>query len=567
MAFWDQISRTSLTTYNVQDYGAKSFSSLGDSSPAVRSAIADAVSKGGGAIYFPALRDGSYYNLDKDPTKIASINIEDISVPLVFLGDGSASRLVYSGQGNGGAWSMFRIRNSRNIKFLNLHMEMGLIVNPDPNTGADPHHLIHMDNNGEPGGSLENIEIAGCTFRFCRGDQVKLICEVNDDGFQTRGVWIHHCWFDGTSTFGFLDANDDPVGCRSCVQVQRNCYDVWLTDCRMTGCAKAMIDFEPTGTGGVGRFKIERNILINAPPNGTDGSSSVSLSGNGATEPNQYSTFSHNILLNGGIQSRMLECCEFVGNIILDNRIHSNPTFNLSGKVRYVRIADNYMHRFATGSNDLEVINLAYASGDVVSEVRVENNDLVQEKYRTPLLIEGFTGTALVRGNRIYYNGPNYDAEDGNVFHLLMRSQGQTPVGQVDVSGNHCLGTGLTRACIQVSADLGDLGDVAIHSNHLKQAATGVEFNRGTTFTIASVSLQGNRCGSGMTSWSSVGGQTIHPVIAGNLGGVCTFETGASPEGVLAAPVGSMALNRAGSTSTTLYVKTSGTGNTGWTAK
>jgi hypothetical protein len=40
-----------------------------------------------------------------------------------------------------------------------------------------------------------------------------------------------------------------------------------------------------------------------------------------------------------------------------------------------------------------------------------------------------------------------------------------------------------------------------------------------------------------------------------------------SPENVVTAPIGSLYLDAAGSTSTTLYVKTSGTGNTGWTAK
>jgi hypothetical protein len=46
------------------------------------------------------------------------------------------------------------------------------------------------------------------------------------------------------------------------------------------------------------------------------------------------------------------------------------------------------------------------------------------------------------------------------------------------------------------------------------------------------------------------------------------FTTGAgSPEGVITAAVGSIYTRTDGSTSTTLYVKTSGTGNTGWTAK
>jgi hypothetical protein len=44
--------------------------------------------------------------------------------------------------------------------------------------------------------------------------------------------------------------------------------------------------------------------------------------------------------------------------------------------------------------------------------------------------------------------------------------------------------------------------------------------------------------------------------------------TGANtPEGAVTAPVGSLFLRNDGSTSTTLYVKTSGAGNTGWTAK
>lgn len=46
------------------------------------------------------------------------------------------------------------------------------------------------------------------------------------------------------------------------------------------------------------------------------------------------------------------------------------------------------------------------------------------------------------------------------------------------------------------------------------------------------------------------------------------IATGAgSPEGVITANVGSLYLRNDGGATTTLYVKTSGTGNTGWTAK
>lgn len=40
-----------------------------------------------------------------------------------------------------------------------------------------------------------------------------------------------------------------------------------------------------------------------------------------------------------------------------------------------------------------------------------------------------------------------------------------------------------------------------------------------------------------------------------------------TPEGKVTASVGTIYLRTDGSTSTTLYIKTSGTGNTGWTAK
>jgi hypothetical protein len=47
-----------------------------------------------------------------------------------------------------------------------------------------------------------------------------------------------------------------------------------------------------------------------------------------------------------------------------------------------------------------------------------------------------------------------------------------------------------------------------------------------------------------------------------------TFTTGTgTPEGVVTAPVGSLFMRTDGAATTTLYVKTSGTGNTGWTAK
>lgn len=50
-------------------------------------------------------------------------------------------------------------------------------------------------------------------------------------------------------------------------------------------------------------------------------------------------------------------------------------------------------------------------------------------------------------------------------------------------------------------------------------------------------------------------------------GGITWTKGTGSPEGVVTAPIGSLYSNISGGATTTLYVKTSGAGNTGWTAK
>ncbi len=56
--------------------------------------------------------------------------------------------------------------------------------------------------------------------------------------------------------------------------------------------------------------------------------------------------------------------------------------------------------------------------------------------------------------------------------------------------------------------------------------------------------------------------RSIESIVALNI-----FQGTGAPENVIAAPVGSLYLRTDGGTNTTLYVKESGTGNTGWAAK
>lgn len=50
------------------------------------------------------------------------------------------------------------------------------------------------------------------------------------------------------------------------------------------------------------------------------------------------------------------------------------------------------------------------------------------------------------------------------------------------------------------------------------------------------------------------------------LSNTIRYGTG-TPEAAVTAPIGTLYINQSGGASTTLYVKTTGAGNTGWTAK
>jgi hypothetical protein len=76
---------------------------------------------------------------------------------------------------------------------------------------------------------------------------------------------------------------------------------------------------------------------------------------------------------------------------------------------------------------------------------------------------------------------------------------------------------------------------------------------------------------SGSSYLSLSGGQMTGPIGVGDVDGnfstaVQIIKGSGSPEGVVTAPVGSLYLNSSGGAGTTLYIKESGTGNTGWSA-
>lgn len=69
--------------------------------------------------------------------------------------------------------------------------------------------------------------------------------------------------------------------------------------------------------------------------------------------------------------------------------------------------------------------------------------------------------------------------------------------------------------------------------------------------------------GSATSRWANAYAVNFRP----GAGGVIWTSGAGTPEGVVTAPVGSLFTRTDGGAGTTLYVKQSGTGNTGWAAK
>jgi hypothetical protein len=172
------------------------------------------------------------------------------------------------------------------------------------------------------------------------------------------------------------------------------------------------------------------------------------------------------------------------------------------------------------------------------------------------------------------------------------------------VSGNHILSPTITSATFS-GPSAGNLALVegsVIEGNHVRNTASPmtINFSSADTLRIAQNYVMG--AGTSDTSINSLtfASNDIPSIAyptqsfrAGNvafnlsattgepIGWLCTasgtsgtwipigtFITGSgSPEGNITAPIASLYTNTSGGASTTLYVKTSGTGNTGWTAK
>jgi len=102
-----------------------------------------------------------------------------------------------------------------------------------------------------------------------------------------------------------------------------------------------------------------------------------------------------------------------------------------------------------------------------------------------------------------------------------------------------------------------------LNDNYFKAGVRNVTLNPATSAVVNGYTIVNNRF-SGSGNVVNIGSLTL-PVNKGSLN--LTFSGSGTPENVVTAPVGSIYTRTDGGSGTTLYVKETGTANTGWVAK
>lgn len=211
---------------------------------------------------------------------------------------------------------------------------------------------------------------------------------------------------------------------------------------------------------------------------------------------------------------------------------------------------------------------------------------VVTNNYLEFINENGIEGAGFVSGNTIYQT--NYRGL------AVVSPEGIYTQGPAKIINNNIYYCGNSIRVYRDGTEVaGDKGNIEISNNYLADPTTGTNVlvtsvNAGGSIT--GLTVKDNRCQNGGIVLQASSGATytytyvMNNVVSGGLGNASaidasvtnvfnnsfspSFSSGSgSPEGIVTAPVGSIWTRTDGGASTTLYVKQSGTGNTGWVAK
>lgn len=541
-------------------------------------------------VYFPA---GVYACNSKLGTRQFDL---DGASNLMFMGAPGRSKILMNGDAGASDWYLFHLRGgATDVEFRHLAFDQSAMTNPD---AAEQNHIVQVGTNAS------QIRFYDCEFRGTVGDGVRLL---GGAGAFVDGVRVERC--------RFYDCG------RSGVSVQRYVRGLFFADNYCEGGTDQQIDFEPTGYTFTADSGGDSTTLVRA-------ASTFVTNGVQPGDPIFSNTDDHLAYVVSVDSETQLTTTPvkttwssagfyfplFCANHTIVNNVFKrssgtdilvtltggwNVTFErnyVEGTIQAVdlmrsRISGNMIRPRRTNGVDQVGVHLLKSSIDV----DVEDNDIymratdvslsrygilvTHQNGRYPHSVTASRNTIRLDayGSTILFVGPRRCRADGN--RLVLNTPGVT---------NQSVG-------VKLDTYQRDTQSATFEGNEIfaidGRWEYGIEFNsRESGFAVdrfsviggsirnASVGVMVRLSGTGTfhrppvyqgvlnAADTEITLPTTHPwvVIGGADVGARVFRGTGTPEGVLTAPVGSIAIRTDGSGGTATYVKTSGTGNTGW---
>lgn len=256
-----------------------------------------------------------------------------------------------------------------------------------------------------------------------------------------------------------------------------------------------------------------------------------------------------NNYIGGAIIFTHVAGAKITGNTI-DGRGSGKDTVKNVFSATDVQVTGNTI--LADGTN--RGVTIDWTSGQAVERWTLRDNDITSaDSYG---IFVGGADRVRIAGNRVRGNGNAYAGIDLQASRALR---------SVAVEGNEV--TGYKRGVHASRFGTGVFQTLRITGNYADDEIPGMIYGvqlAGTIESFGQVIVDSNTAAAGVTQAVSIP-DGVWVRTGGAFRGI--WEGTGSPEGVLAAAIGSLALRRNGTAGQVMYVKETGSGATGWVAK
>lgn len=478
-----------------------------------------------------------------------SINFSGVS-DVALRGQGQyGTTIVQTGAGTGADWYGIRIHNSSRVTVGQLGIRQGTITNP---SAGQHDHLIAVLTL-TPSGVTDSVLLEDLYLGKCIGDGIAFI----GDETPITNVRVNRVW---GQLNGVVNGPSGRIGARTGISFQRGYWNIVVENVYLYGAQNSLIDMEATATTGTLRYARFSNVFVD----NTFGLTSVAWSYSGSHSPSSVKSYFPSMenctIYNGRLQIAETEDAVLSNVRVVEIEPPAADTGIALIEVRFgnsrLSLVDCQVHRIGTSAAghliDIEGPGPVFISGGVMvqatagNHIRFDGVSDVAVTGTTFIDTNATAGRAVIEGNAVLTNSDRF-----TVSNVVVRATGGSMKAAVVTQAR------TTMSMAQLSfTDIRHTGcDYGVYCSYTSGGA------HDRTPIVQNVGLWTSR------NESDAPVTTMYPIIAGNRGDVCTFIGTGTPEAAVTAIVGSDYRRLDGGATTTLYVKTSGIGNTGWTAK